>query len=235
MAFPSAPFPQDVSGTAPYGVGGGVNANSFVCADFAAGGNRAVGNYGNHHASLWTPGATLAIPIQFQQPPNENWSIIAWSITIGLALMQWADIDGSGPNYLSPAPSFGKLGKIWTGLLVRSSLGSTRTNMGGFITNAIQPFTPLPSDTTLLQTIFDPDTDDLPPATFGFSPPNPLLTTIGESSSLTATNVLSQPIDVQSEIPIGLLLTMLPSLVQNAELWVTALQYTLKLSSAYAY
>jgi hypothetical protein len=224
VTFPSATFPSDIEGTLPVVY---EQNRPYVMADFATGFNLPASP---HQASQWSPGCTLITPIPFQRPPNQAWQVTALAVTIGLALVQWQDIADPGPSLDPPFPSFGKLGKIIAGLVTRSS-----QNTVSGTTNSVQPYQQPPSDATLLDTLFDPAENALPPSNFLIANSLPAHGTLLAAQPYAVANAISQPLDISTQDPVGFLLTMLPSLTQNAELWITSVQYTVKLSNQYSY
>jgi hypothetical protein len=153
VSYPSTSFPNDVSGvlsTALY------QGRVYALADFAP--DIFSSPTPVHQKSQWSPGASAIEPINLQRPPNENWSITAYAVTITLALVQWQDLRSGVLD--PPYPTFGKLGQIITGLVTRNTVNTVGPYGGG----SQQPYQPIPTDATLTETVFDPAADALPPA-----------------------------------------------------------------------
>jgi hypothetical protein len=115
---------------------------------------------GDSIASEWTDGATMFVPSVLGGPGiSQGWSLLSVSIQGYLALISWDNIFAPTSTY----QSFGKLGKIVAGLILDEPLQQS----SGVFFSATAPFTeamvPLPSDGTLVDTLFDPDVDAMPP------------------------------------------------------------------------
>lgn len=104
------------------------------------------------YVSEWTLGATAIWPIPFPISGIKQLKLLSFSLRIQLGIM------------VNGAP-FGKLGKIRTGLLVTPGENQTLVtdSLGLGFNNANPQEQSLPTDPSLVTTIFDPAVDPLPP------------------------------------------------------------------------
>lgn len=107
-----------------------------------------------------TNGNTIYVQDQNLTPkPNQNWSMISCSIQSYLSILWTGFFSGGG--FTSNWIPGGKLGAIYGGIVLdeyTTILGSPLTS-SGFSFGFIQQF---PKDKTLVQSMWDPLTDDLP-------------------------------------------------------------------------
>jgi hypothetical protein len=146
----------------------------------------------------WTQGATLVdiiSPNDLIPRPGKNFTILGVSVGGRLAVQQ------NGPTL------YGKFGKIVIGMPMTPDSSSSPTGFGYLPYTT--PALPLPSDLSLISTLWDPEVDSLPPS---FA-----------NSSLDPTNLL--PVYASIDLSIPLLVTtgispvvgiwMLPSLLSS--------------------
>jgi hypothetical protein len=102
----------------------------------------------------WSPGAMLVDAIAVQPQAREHWTLLSYSVT-GLL-----GIDLKPNNVTQGYIPHGKLGKILTSLVMGTDyIGATQGTLGSAISLTIPA---LPSDTTMMASLWDPQSDPLP-------------------------------------------------------------------------
>lgn len=149
------------------------------------------GTFPENFDSFWTPGATLIDNVNLSPLPNQKWSLLSVYIR-------------GYPGIILPPQGYGKLGKIYGGLLLFEEQPTTQ----GPSQEPYQNFTPLPS--SLLAPLWDPNSDPLPTQMIpGVTPTN---TTTQAACQIE----LPQPLDIQPGQQLRVGMWIMPSLFGSA-------------------
>lgn len=134
----------------------------------------------------------LTLPGQAYKP----WTVIGFSVTAGIRYVQ------DGPALA--VRQYGRLGKILTGL----ALESTGFTQGSSPSQCwVNPMAELPTDSTVLATLFDPATDPMPPTVFANNAVSQ------PAAPLSVVNILPQSIKLTDYALAGMGIWILPELI----------------------
>lgn len=150
------------------------------------------------YSHVRTPGATVINSVTPTQQINQQWSLQSIGIQAFLALVM-----GINHNLV------GKLGKIVAGLLLPTNPQPTTSGLQNFSSILL----PLP-DPTLTVTLWDPETDQMPPVyPHGVGLDPTLKTSLSGFLSIGQVLQLQQPVDLEPGETVGIGIWMLPSLL----------------------
>lgn len=145
--------------------------------------------------SAWTEGATLIDAVQVSPKQNQSWTLLSISFQTYLGIVSLA------------GQTFGKFGKMLAGIMPPAQQANP-TN-GGSGVPYVTPFIPLPNDTSLFQTVWDPAIDPDPPSFITFGPGTPITSLLPISSTIA----LPQPIALVPGDSLAIGLWLMPSLL----------------------
>lgn len=163
-----------------------------------------LGGGGNPITPGWSGGAQLVTAIQ---RPSEvtKWTVLGWGVNFQAAHFL---IPATG----TPVPKFARLPKLYGGLARDSGLAD----------GVPHPFSGLPSDASLIDLLWDGQSDPPPPAATSQSPFVPGAQSMSQHSAVLPTPV---ELDEGDTLAIGFWLT--PMLGQNVRLWYFRANYTI--------
>jgi hypothetical protein len=175
-------------------VGGNLSVQPNInCVDFLSLFSLPSGVYASY-----TQGTTQIDTTNLQGPrQNQNWSLESVSIQAGLSFSNLLDL-----GQLGQALPSGKFGKIYAGIILTAGAYS-QTQSG--LSPGVSPVQSLPTDSTLVTTLWDPTVDDMPPSTTVFED------FISNSLQLETVIIPSFPVDIVPGSPPLLGIWMEPS------------------------
>lgn len=176
--------PQQFRGTQLVTVPGIPTSN---CTDFP--------NFSNVSApayqTVWSPGSTLVDQANLQGV-GQHWKLL--SIAVQASLL-----------HKKNSPCWGKLGRIFSAV---DPTGITPSTGGGSTPNVL----PLPSDATLITTLWDPTINDLPPD-INISDPENIGTAQNPGLPISSVISLPVPLPVEASVQVTIGLWIFPSLI----------------------
>jgi hypothetical protein len=140
-----------------------------------------------------TPGAVTYTPAGLQGPtPQQNWTLLSVSVQAYLAMSALIS---------APAGMFGKLAPIQTGLVLNNQTAPTNAPY-------TQPIDNAPTDNTLITTLWDPTTDDMPPTLASGAG-----SAIAEFKSVSSALIPAEPIQLTPGVTPVMTLRLNPSIL----------------------